>query len=384
MNDKSTSDTSRYVVHDVSEIPSPSLLVFREILEQNIAEMIRIAGSAARLRPHCKTHKLQPVIEMELALGITKHKCATIAEAEMLALSGAGDVLLAYNIVGPNIARVIKLAALYPQMRLAVTADHPQPLEELSRAISLHQQTYGGTLTIGVLLDLDSGMHRTGISPGDAAIALYQTMSELPGIEPRGLHLYDGQNHQTDLAERTAAVTACWNMARDFARQLEQLGLAVPSIVVGGTGSFPIFAAIDDPRIELSPGTVVFHDAGYTSIYPDMHFTPAAALLARVISRPTANRITLDLGYKAVASDPPMASRIFFPDLPEAKIVLHNEEHLVLETPHETSHVPGDVCLAIPRHICPTTALHEQVYVIHQQRLEAVWQVVARRRQLSI
>src|SRR4029453_140978 len=103
------------------------------------------------------------------------------------------------------------------------------------------------------------------------------------------------------------------------------------------------------PAIELSPGTIVFHDWGYGESFPDLAFTPAALMLTRVISRPTADRVTLDLGYKAGASDPPAGNRVLFPDLPDAKAVLQNEEHLVLETAQAHRFQPGDELWAIPR-----------------------------------
>ncbi len=94
---------TRYQIEDVDQIISPSLVVFRETLEENLAEMVSIAGDPARLRPHCKTHKMSQVVELQLALGITRHKCATFAEAEMLVAAGVDDILLAYNLVGPNL-----------------------------------------------------------------------------------------------------------------------------------------------------------------------------------------------------------------------------------------------------------------------------------------
>ena len=141
---------------------------------------------------------------------------------------------------------------------------------------------------------------------------------------------------------------AVWKPAAAFRDELVAAGLSVPRIVAGGTASFPIFAEIDDPAIELSPGTIVFHDWGYGDTFPDLQFTPAALLLTRVISRPTADRVTLDLGYKAVASDPPAGNRVRFPDLPDAKAVLQNEEHLVIETSQAERFQPGDELLAIP------------------------------------
>ncbi|MGH8244838.1 MAG: D-TA family PLP-dependent enzyme, partial [Gammaproteobacteria bacterium] len=161
-------------------------------------------------------------------------------------------------------------------------------------------------------------------------------------------------------------------------------GYPVPRIVAGGTASFPIFATLDDQAIELSPGTIIFNDAGYNEMFPDLNFAPAALLLTRVISRPTANRVTCDLGYKSVASDPPAGNRLFFPDLPDAKAVLQNEEHLVLETPQAERFAPGDELLAISRHVCPTSALHKFVYVVAGGKLVGTWEVAARDRVLTV
>jgi D-serine deaminase-like pyridoxal phosphate-dependent protein len=321
---------------------------------------------------------MRDIVELQLARGITKHKCATIAEAEMLAEAGVKDVFLAYNLVGPNIGRLLRLVQTYPDVRFGVTGDHPGPVAALGDAFA------SAGRTIEVLLDIDCGQHRTGIPVGPAAHKLYEQIANTKGIKLGGFHLYDGHNHQTDLAERRAAVMAAWEPAKALRDELVRSGLPVPRIVAGGTGSFPIFAAIDDPAIELSPGTIVFHDWGYGSIFPDLKFTPAALVFTRVVSRPTENRVTLDLGYKAVASDPPAGNRVIFPDLPDAKAVLQNEEHLVLETAEAERFQPGDELLAIPRHVCPTSALHKEVYVVSGGKVNGTWQVAARDRMLTV
>lgn len=369
---------SIYRITDTSEIITPAMVVYRELVEGNLREMLRIAGDPARLRPHCKTHKMPAVTKLELAAGITKHKCATLAEAEMLAEAGVRDIVLAYNPVGPNIGRVVRFAKKFSTTKLAVTADHPQPVAQLGAA------AVAANVQISVLVDLDSGQHRTGLPAGPQAFELYKTIAATQGLVPGGLHLYDGQNHQTEAAARREAVMVCWEPARKLRDELVAAGLSVPRILAGGTGSFPIFAALNDPALELSPGTIVFHDAGYREIFPDLKFTPAALLLTRVISRPTPNRVTLDLGYKAVASDPPAGKRLYFPDLPDAVAVLQNEEHLVLETSRASEFQPGDELLAIPRHVCPTSALHKSVYVIAGGKVSETWDVVARDRVLSI
>jgi D-serine deaminase-like pyridoxal phosphate-dependent protein len=367
-----------YAIAETSGIISPGLVVFRDLVEANLDGIVRIARSPQRLRPHCKTHKMQEVIELQLARGITRHKCATISEAEMLAEAGVRDIFLAYNPVGPNIGRVARFAQKYPQVTFAVTADDPRPVAALGEALTAVGKT------VDVLLDIDTGLHRTGLPIGPAARELYRQIAATPGLRPGGLHLYDGHNHQQDVAERRAAVMAVWQPAAAFRDELVAAGLAVARIVAGGTASFPIFAAIEDPAIELSPGTIVFNDFGYGDAFPDLAFTPAALLLTRVISRPTPSRITLDVGYKAVAAESPLPGRLRFPDLPDAKLVLQNEEHLVVETSQADRFTPGDELLAIPKHICPTSALHKQAYVVAGGKLVGTWEVASRDRVLTI
>jgi D-serine deaminase-like pyridoxal phosphate-dependent protein len=369
---------ANYFIDNTSDILSPGLVIFRDLVENNLDEMVRIAGLPARLRPHCKTHKMREIVQMQLDRGITRHKCATIAEAEMLAEAGVKDIFLAYNPVGPNIRRVAQFVERYADVKFAVTADHPGPLAALGDAL------VSAGKSVSVLLDIDCGQHRTGIPAGPAARDLYRRIADTKGLIPGGFHLYDGHNHQTDVAERREAVLAAWNPAAALRDELVAAGLPVPRIVAGGTGSFPIFAAIDDPAIELSPGTIVFNDWGYSQMFPDLRFTPAALLLTRVVSRPTANRVTLDLGYKAVASDPPAGNRVIFLDLPAAKAVLQNEEHLVIETDQAGRFQPGDELWAMPRHICPTCALHKQVYVVAGGKVIGTWQVAARDRVLTL
>lgn len=366
-----------YDVADLSNLLSPSLVLLHEVMESNLAEMIRVAGDPARLRPHCKTHKMSRVTEFELTLGITKHKCATFAEADMLARAGAKDIVLAYNPVGPNVKRTIDFVQQWPDVQFAVTADHAGPIRTLNDAAR------NANIQLSVLLDIDTGMHRTGVLSLEMARSLYGTIHNATNLVAAGLHVYDGQNHQTDLAERTHAVNSAWQ-AVDYVRErMIESDMPVPRIVVGGTGSFPIFAAMNDPAIELSPGTPVLYDAGYTRMFPDLNFKPAALILTRVISKPgegKLNLLALDAGNKSVGADPALEHRIVFPELGEVEFVAHNEEHLVIRTPEADAFSPGDELLAIPGHICPTSALHEEVYVVKNGRVVDSWKVDARHR----
>ncbi len=367
-----------YAIDTPDEVLSPGLVVFEEIVRENITRMKTIAGQDRRLRPHCKTHKMVDIIRLEVGMGIYKHKCATFAEAEMLAVGGAQDVFLAYNPVGPNIARAVRYRQIYPDVRFSVAADHPEPVKALNDAM------VAAGIEVDVFVDIDTGLGRTGLAPGPEVRDLYEQIDRASNLRPAGLHAYDGQNHQTRLKERSTAVDECWNSIQVLKNDLENSSLAVPTIVAGGTGTFPLYARKDDPALELSPGTCVLHDDGYEQLFPDMKFVPAALILTRVVSRPSPSTVTFDLGYKACASDPPAGSRLRFPNIPDAREVLQNEEHLVVETMHAANYRPGDVELAIPTHICPTSALHAQVWVIREGTVHDTWKVTARDRQISM
>src|SRR5947209_20129984 len=143
-----------YTLDDPSGVLSPGLLFYKDLIRRNIAQMIALAGGPQRLRPHCKTHKTREITRLELDAGITRHKCATIAEAEMLASCGVPDVLLAYTLVGPNIARMARLCAAFPRSRFSVLGDHADNIRTVAQALTASGQT------IEMLLDLDVGQHR--------------------------------------------------------------------------------------------------------------------------------------------------------------------------------------------------------------------------------
>jgi D-serine deaminase-like pyridoxal phosphate-dependent protein len=359
-----------------AEVPSPTLLVYPDRITENVRRMIQIAGGAARLRPHMKTHKLAEVIQLQLKQGITKFKCATIAEAELTASAGAEEVLLAYPMVGPNIARFVMLMRAFPRTRFATVADNESLLESLSIA------AVAAGVTLEVLLDVDAGMHRTGMEPGEHAAKLYRRLATLPGLRAGGLHAYDGHIHQVDPAERARAAEAAYAPVDALREELLRAGLPVPRYVVSGTPSFPVHARRRTDT-ELSPGTCVFWDAGYTKKCPDLDFLNAALVLTRVISKPGGNRLTLDLGHKSIAAENPHP-RVIFLNLPDCTAVMHSEEHLVVETPRAAEWKVGDCLYGVPWHICPTVALHGEAVVVEQGRATARWRVAARERRITI
>src|SRR5688572_213604 len=164
-----------YLVSNVAEVASPALLIYPERVVENLRRMVKISGGPERLRPHVKTHKLAEIVKMQLALGVTRFKCATIAEAEMMASAGAPDVLLAYQPVGPNVQRFLNLMAQFPRTKFSAVVDDASVATALSKAATANRRT------VELFLDFDCGMHRTGIAPGKAA-AMYRLLSKSPGI----------------------------------------------------------------------------------------------------------------------------------------------------------------------------------------------------------
>jgi D-serine deaminase-like pyridoxal phosphate-dependent protein len=292
----------------------------------------------------------------------------------MVADCGAPDILLASQPVGPNVRRLLALMERFPATRFSTIVDDESVIREISR------QAAHARVRLEIFLDLDIGQHRTGVAPGPQAVQLYRLMNSLPGLQPAGLHAYDGHIQDTDLAARTAACEATFAPVAELRAELIRGGFPVPGVVAGGTPTFPIHA---QRPVECSPGTCVLWDAGYGRKMPDLSFEPAALLFTRVISRPAPDRLCLDLGHKAVASEMPHP-RVVFPLLPEANAVMHSEEHLVIETSRASGFAVGDALLGVPWHVCPTVALHSEVFVLDRSKVTERWPVVARARRLTI
>jgi D-serine deaminase-like pyridoxal phosphate-dependent protein len=356
------------------EITSPALLVYPERITGNIRRMINTLGQAKRLRPHVKTHKTAEIVQMQLKAGIDKFKCATIAEAEMLGQTGVKDILLANQPVGPNVNRLLSLAGWFRDVRFSTIVDDAEAVGAMAQAA----QAAG--ITLPVWLDIDAGLTRTGIAPNQAAITLYKLIDQIPGVEAAGLHLYDGHLNDSDPAQRLNKWQTMMNKVLSFRAALKTANLAVPSMVAGGTPTFPFHAQYTDH--ECSPGTTLLWDFGYGETYADLDYQQAATLLTRVISKPGSDCITLDLGHKAVASENPHP-RVQFIGITDTEVVVHSEEHLTLRTNEAQRFKVGDCLYGIPRHICPTVALYDRAHVIRSGKLIDQWQITARSRKLT-
>lgn len=375
----SKTPTPWFRLENEAGIPSPALVLHRDRIEANLRRMVAIAGDPARLWPHVKTHKLPELIAWQVALGIVRFKCATIAEAEMVAgVEGVRGILLAVQPVGPQVDRLVRLAAGFPAIEWSAVVDDPGVVDSLRTCAAARALAK----PLGLWIDLDVGQHRTGIASDrvDGSLLTAIRMAE-PVLRLEGLHAYDGHLGITDLAERTRLCDAGFAPVAALRNRLEaELGRPL-GIIAGGSPTFALHAA--RPGVSLSPGTTVLWDAGYAHKLPDLPFEPAAVLLSRVLSRPAPGQLCLDLGHKAVASEMPQPRMIFL-DLPDAVAIGHSEEHLVVESPAADRFRVGDAVHALPWHVCPTVALHQEVWLAENGRATASWTVRARSRRLTL
>lgn len=367
---------SWYEIDHIEQMDSPSLVVFPERVIYNIDQAIKMAGRASRLRPHVKTHKSPDVCRLMIERGITKFKCATIAEAEMLGMVEAEDVLLAYQPQGPKITRLIQLIRKYPGTRYSSLVDSLETATEISGAME------AGGLVLNVYLDINVGMNRTGIHPGEAAVDLFHYCIQSGGLHPVGLHIYDGHIRDEDLVLRKEKCDAAFERAIILRDQLEEGDRHKLQLVCGGSPTFPIHAA--RPEVECSPGTFVYWDAGYGTLFNEPYFLPAAVLVTRVISKPGPGLICTDLGHKAVAAENEISRRVHFLNSRNLQALGQSEEHLVLKYDDEEEYQTGEILYALPYHICPTVALYERVITIGNHQVSGEWMTIARDRKITV
>jgi D-threonine aldolase len=367
--------TDFFHISNPHQIDSPALLVYPDRVKANIQTAINMIGDSNRLRPHVKTHKCAEVAKLMMEAGITKFKCATIAEAEMLGMQQATDVLLAYQPVGPKLQRFIALIKKYSATRFSCLTDN------MVAAVAQSKAFVDAGLQVPVYIDLNIGMNRTGINPGEA-IELYKYCTTAPGITIKGLHAYDGHIRDIDFETKKKNCDDAFAVVESLSSKIEKAGLPKPIIIAGGSPTFSVHCKREN--IECSPGTFVYWDQGYSVLCPEQGFMPAAVLLTRVVSLPGTGKVCTDLGHKSVAAENEITKRVFFPEFESLTAISQSEEHLVLENSSNTTFNPGDILYGIPWHICPTVALYDSIRIIENGQCTGEWKNIARDRRITI
>jgi D-serine deaminase-like pyridoxal phosphate-dependent protein len=361
--------TDWYKLAKEETLDSPALIVDLSRAKSNIEKAIKCVGDAARLRPHVKTNKSVEGCRLMMQAGIDKFKCATIAEAEMLLLAGAKDILLAYQPVGPKQRRWATLLKEHPEVKWACLVDHKQVAEELNG--------WGDRISqpINVYIDINAGTNRTGITPDEKALSLSKHCISLPYLKLKGFHMYDGHLRDEDWEARRKKCDTAFQPLHDIWAQLRKQEPNL-EMIAGGSTTFSIHALRVD--VICAPGTFIYWDAGYQQILKELDFEPAAAVVCRVISMPSEGFLCVDLGHKSIAPENPIYNRVYFQNAGKLTPVSQSEEHLVLKIEDRTTYQIGQVLYGIPHHICPTVSMYDRVYVMENGEILKEWKTIAR------
>jgi D-serine deaminase-like pyridoxal phosphate-dependent protein len=354
-----------YEIQNAGALLTPALAIYPEIVDQNIAATLRLfGGDANRWRPHLKTAKLGFIMHRLVEKGVVNAKCSTTVELAAACQAGMQDVLLAYAVVGANAKRVIEIAARYPQVRISVL------VENVGQVVS-----WTGS-RIGIFVDVNSGMDRTGIAADGPILDVIRAA----GSQFRGLHFYDGHMSAPDLHEREKLAHAGYARLMKIVASIE---VPIEEVITSGTPAFP-FAANYAPFQQgkfvhrASPGTVVYSDAtSLKQLPPEWGYQPAALVIATVVSHPKPNVVTCDAGHKAVSADAgvPTCMVAGREDLTPMK---PSEEHLPIEVLSGNVPAIGELLYLIPRHVCPTVNNFDDAVIVENGRAVRIEHVTAR------
>ncbi len=356
-----------YKIENVEALLTPALVIYPEIVDNNIAATLRLlGGDANRWRPHLKTAKLGFIMKRLASQGIVNAKCSTTVELAAACESGMKDVLLAYAVVGPNARRVLELAEKYPNVRISVLVEN---VEQIA--------AWAGS-RVGIFVDVNPGMDRTGISQDGIAAIL--DVVRAAGSQFRGLHYYDGHMSAASLEEREKLAHKGYDRLMEIVAAVDT---PIEEVITSGTPAFPCaatYAPFKEGKFihRASPGTVVYSDATSIKQLPaEWGYQPAALVISTVVSHPKPNVVTCDAGHKSVSADAgvPTCAVAGRADMIPLK---PSEEHLPIEISGGAVPAIGELLYLIPRHVCPTVNNFDDAVIVENGRVVAVEHVTAR------
>ena len=349
------------VTRSIAELDTPCVLIDLDRVEANLARAQAHAdANGYALRPHIKTHKLPRFAKRQVELGARGITVQKLGEAEVMAAAGLDDLFLPYNILGES--KLARLKSLNDKVTIAVTADSPDTVAGYARTFAT-----GKPLT--VLVECDTGSARCGVQTPAQALALARQIAASPGLRFGGLMTYPPAR-KLDQAE-------AW--LREAIDLLTQAGINVPKVTSGNTPD--MWRTGQSVVTERRPGTYIYYDRMQVAAGAASVDDCALTVLATVVSRPTANRIVLDSGSKALSSD--IGTLEGYGQLMGTDITIKylNEEHGVIElaTPSDTPRV-GDRVRVIPNHVCVVSNLFDVVNLIRGETVVETVPVAARGR----
>jgi D-serine deaminase-like pyridoxal phosphate-dependent protein len=347
----------------IDTLDSPQLLIDLDIVDANLRRMFtRFRDRGLAVRVHFKSLKCAGLARYIAAAGANGFLCAKLNEAEVLVDAGLTDVFIANQVVGP--IKLKRLADLARRAQVRVCVDDPGNIDAMAQAA----RSAGST--IGVLVEVDTGMKRCGVEPGEPALALARHVHASKGLRFVGLQGYDGHLQlMPDPEERRAQCHEALAQLIGTRRLIEKAGIPVAVVTGAGTGTWEFVGGYEGVT-EIQPGSFVLMDCAYYQVRPE--FGCALSVRATVISR-RPNWYVLDAGSKAISRDfgtPVIKGR------PQDRVTRLSEEHTQAETDDPAVRV-GDRVEVIPAHCCATMNLHRNCVAVRQGRIEALWPIEA-------
>ncbi len=349
----------------MADLDTPALWADLDTLEQNIAELAQhFRAAGVHWRPHVKGIRVPAIAQKAIDAGAIGVTCATIREAELMAASGIKDVLIANQIVGER--KISRLAQLRQRADVKVIVDNADNIRELSAAAS------GQSLRFGVLIDVNTGMDRTGLPPGPAVVELAKAVDQREGLRFLGLMSWEGHTLAIANVEQRARATAgAIKQLVAMADDCRAAGLEVTIVSGGGSGTYQTTPFIKG-MTEIQAGGAIFCDVIYQSW--GVETTPCLFVRSIVSSRPAPDRIVIDAGFKSL---PVWHAQPRGINLESVKSHVSSAEHgiLTLERANECVKV-GDLLDFVVGYTDSTIILHRKLYGIRQGKVEAAWDVL--------
>ena len=356
----------------LADVDTPALVLELDVFEANLRRLAEsLEGRAVKVRPHAKSHKCPQIAMRQIALGAVGVCCQKVSEAEALVEGGVGDVLIANEVVGR--VKLMRLAALAKQARVAVCADNADNVQALDAAA----REYG--VTLDVLVEINVGANRCGVEPGEPAVQLARAIASAANLRFAGLQAYHGSaQHLRKVEERRAAIESAVARVRATRDLLAKAGIPCLKVTGAGTGTY-LFEAASTVYDELQPGSYIFMDADYAkndwteSGIP--RFEHSLFVWTTVMSRTTPERAIVDAGLKASSIDSGMPR---IADGGPAEYVKASDEHGVIQVNGAPGYAVGDKLKLIPGHCDPTVNLYDHFICMRNGRVEAIWPITAR------
>jgi D-serine deaminase-like pyridoxal phosphate-dependent protein len=366
------------VESSLAELETPALLVDADVLESNLREMADLARDAAvSLRPHWKTHKCPELARRQLDLGAVGGTVAKPGEAEVFLAAGFDDVVIATPVVDPR--KIERLLRARGSSNLAVLVESEVGRKLWSDAAARFERP------VPVLLEVDVGMHRTGVLDGEAALPLAQAIAGSRNLELRGVLTHAGHAYGARSTAEIAEIgRAEGEILVDTANRIRALGIECPVVSVGSTPTVRHSACVPGVT-EIRPGNYVFHDAIQVGLDVAPEEKCALTVLATVLARPESTRVVIDAGSKTLSSDRGVGGGVIrgfgcVHGRPDQIVNRLSEEHGILEVSPDNPLRIGEKVRILPNHACVVTNLNRRLTVVRNGRVEGTWDIAARGR----